>query len=240
MNADSSEEVLDLTGSPGIDTAGNASDKAPVPEGTPNKKCSIDACHDKHHAKSLCRKHYKKLYDSQNKTKIRDWRIRNKSRVESYNKKYYQNNKEKLRKMASQQGKYNKNYCKVSRGLWIMNNRSKIREINNNWKKNNKHKLSQRFNQLKNRAKHRNIYFDLTLQNFEDINKLSCHYCSGPLPRYGSGMDRIDNNKGYVVDNIIPCCTVCNLTRGDRWSVEETKAMIAAGLAVRNKNVKAA
>ena len=25
-----------------------------------------------------------------------------------------------------------------------------------------------------------------------------------------NGIDRIDNNKGYTIDNIVPCCHICN------------------------------
>lgn len=33
-------------------------------------------------------------------------------------------------------------------------------------------------------------------------------------------IDIIDNNKGYIVDNIIPCCIVCNRAKGN-MSLEE-------------------
>jgi hypothetical protein len=35
-----------------------------------------------------------------------------------------------------------------------------------------------------------------------------------------SGIDRIDNSKGYIVDNCVPCCTYCNTIKGTR-TVEE-------------------
>jgi len=27
------------------------------------------------------------------------------------------------------------------------------------------------------------------------------------------GLDRIDNTKGYVIDNVVPCCGHCNLMK---------------------------
>jgi hypothetical protein len=30
-----------------------------------------------------------------------------------------------------------------------------------------------------------------------------------------NGLDRIDNRKGYVSDNIVPCCSDCNLAKRD-------------------------
>jgi hypothetical protein len=26
-----------------------------------------------------------------------------------------------------------------------------------------------------------------------------------------NGIDRVDNNKGYIKENVVPCCTTCNL-----------------------------
>ena len=49
---------------------------------------------------------------------------------------------------------------------------------------------------------------------FED-----CHYCGGApknsLSQHGrkityQGIDRLDNARGYVPDNVVPCCIVCN------------------------------
>lgn len=30
-----------------------------------------------------------------------------------------------------------------------------------------------------------------------------------------NGIDRIDNNKGYTIDNVVPCCKMCNQAKND-------------------------
>jgi len=56
-----------------------------------------------------------------------------------------------------------------------------------------------------------------------------CHYCYAPLSNsQGSSLDRIDNSKGYQIGNVVPCCTPCNMTRGNRYTIEETEVMIDA------------
>lgn len=56
-------------------------------------------------------------------------------------------------------------------------------------------------------ARRRRIAFGLTLVQF-------CHYYDGTCVYCGThhchGVDRIDSNKGYVEDNVQPCCKGCN------------------------------
>lgn len=59
-----------------------------------------------------------------------------------------------------------------------------------------------------------------------------CYYCG----EWSAGLDRIDNKLGYLVANVLPCCTRCNITRNYFWTVEEAKIMVAAALKYRKKN----
>lgn len=90
------------------------------------------------------------------------------------------------------------------------------------------------FHNVKYSAKRKGHTWDLTLEQFKQIKGNPCFYCEGPLPRFG-GLDRIDNSLGYSAGNILPCCTKCNMTRGDRWSPQEMKVMIKALLDFRRK-----
>ena len=40
-----------------------------------------------------------------------------------------------------------------------------------------------------------------------------------------NGIDRIDNNKGYTIDNIVPCCAKCNYAKG-KLTLQEFKELI--------------
>jgi len=70
-------------------------------------------------------------------------------------------------------------------------------------------------------AKKRDLSFELTEEEFVSLTKQSCYYCSiKPVQVYHpgqcngdfiyNGIDRIDNNKGYTLDNVVPCCGICN------------------------------
>ena len=77
-------------------------------------------------------------------------------------------------------------------------------------------------------AKKRDRAFELTKEDFSFLTKMNCFYC-GDKPfqvkemrhREGqgdyeyNGLDRIDPTKGYTLDNVVPCCGVCNWMKRD-------------------------
>jgi len=77
----------------------------------------------------------------------------------------------------------------------------------------------------KKRAKARGLKYNLTEEQFAEITQKNCYYC-GAKPNniskdsksYGeyiyNGIDRIDSNKGYTIDNVVPCCKICNIAKG--------------------------
>lgn len=60
----------------------------------------------------------------------------------------------------------------------------------------------------KSRAKRRKIEYKLSYEEFVQFWQKSCHYCGGVINTVG--LDRVDNSKGYEIDNIVPCCWNCN------------------------------
>lgn len=78
-------------------------------------------------------------------------------------------------------------------------------------------------------AKTRNISFELTDEQFRDLTSQSCYYCEvDPFRESGrgdkkfingfyvhNGIDRIDNSVGYVFENCVPCCKVCNQAKNN-------------------------
>lgn len=70
-------------------------------------------------------------------------------------------------------------------------------------------------------AKRRNLEHALTDEQIIALHKENCHYCDAPPsniyshPDYNgsytyTGIDRVDNSKGYTIDNVAPCCFKCN------------------------------
>ena len=78
----------------------------------------------------------------------------------------------------------------------------------------------------KNRARKKNINFTLTRNEFETLTSSNCYYCGiepkqiykpvkfcNPGNYIYNGIDRLDNNLGYTLDNCVPCCGICNFAK---------------------------
>jgi hypothetical protein len=78
--------------------------------------------------------------------------------------------------------------------------------------------LSYFWNSLKHGAKKRDLKNKLDFDTFKDIISRNCHYCGEPpesrtLGKYNfkaSGVDRVNNDKGYYKNNVVACCKRCN------------------------------
>ena len=73
----------------------------------------------------------------------------------------------------------------------------------------------------KNSAKKRGYTFDIDEFQFRHITQERCHYCGVEPSRkrnnskyneiyYYNGIDRINNDIGYCIDNCVACCWDCN------------------------------
>lgn len=100
----------------------------------------------------------------------------------------------------------------------------------------------------KKNAAERGYVWDLTVEQFLEITQKNCYYCGGGpsnLTRTRSknylfhyiynGIDRVDNDKGYHIDNIVPCCIYCNSAKRDK-SLIEFENWINQLISYRKKN----
>lgn len=83
-------------------------------------------------------------------------------------------------------------------------------------------KLSKMLSSYRNSDIRKGLEFNMTRDDLFKIVKEPCTYC-GAIENIGA--DRIDNSKGHIVDNVIPCCYVCNVVRSNLFSVEEMKIL---------------
>ena len=103
--------------------------------------------------------------------------------------------------------------------------KEKVKEYNKQfYGKSSKNDL---YHSYKNCAKSRDIEFKLTKDQFFYMTKQECYYC-GQLPSQVhknnnsdngdyiyNGIDRVDSLKGYIIENCVPCCKKCNISKRD-------------------------
>jgi hypothetical protein len=71
-------------------------------------------------------------------------------------------------------------------------------------------------------AKKRNLTYNLTDEQFDKLIVGQCNYCGSSLQNvkkgqgktsgdfHYTGIDRIDSNEGYFLNNCVSCCWICN------------------------------
>ena len=81
-------------------------------------------------------------------------------------------------------------------------------------------------------AKQRGYSWQLTKDQVRKLTSKPCYYCGIEPAQRGisaaghngtyiyNGLDRIDNEHGYEIDNVVPCCGTCNLAKRARTQNE--------------------
>lgn len=185
----------------------------------------------------ICERDKRRKWEADNRewVKERD-RIRysksNKKKNSIYN--WRSNNKKAVKRIAKKYNEKNKEIIKNKRKEYYLKNKEEVCRKVRNYHTNNS--IISIYRKMKYQSKRRG-FGELTL-TFEEFKKFrednkSCYYCGDGLPLYGSGMDRIDNGKGYTLDNVVPCCFKCNKIRNNSLTSEEMKVAMDAVLKYR-------
>lgn len=87
--------------------------------------------------------------------------------------------------------------------------------------------LNRLYNTYRLASKRRGLDFFLSKKEFKRLTSSVCHYCGKPPEQvffehntgeiskeHGkylyNGIDRLDNTKGYIKNNVVPCCKIHN------------------------------
>jgi hypothetical protein len=91
-------------------------------------------------------------------------------------------------------------------------------------------KLRAEYNRQIRGAIKRKLEFTLTLEQTETLFNGVCYYCnSTPVKDHRglvrNGIDRIDSSRGYILDNVISCCSICNVMKSNYTAKEFVEHM---------------
>lgn len=121
---------------------------------------------------------------------------------------YYLKNKSKYKRLG-------KKYRKI--------HKKEYEEYNQRYRQDNKIRLSKqkqvykstsegKYTMYRGNAKRRGIGFNLTMEQFKGFWKKPCYYTGENINTIG--IDRLDNSKGYMVNNCVSCCKQVNMMKG--------------------------
>lgn len=193
------------------------------------KICSVEGCGKKYSANGGCRSHRARLKRYGSLTGVPKKKVKPKvkcsfdecesfQKAKGWCKKHYQyfeidreikgNNERKCRMLNCNRRHHSKDFCYKHFKSFITTT------------------TLNRYKFLIKTAKQRGIQVGLTFNEFETVSTGECHYCSTEFLTRGSGLDRINNNLGYTIDNVLRCCTSCNKFKCNYVSVEEFKVLV--------------
>ena len=78
-------------------------------------------------------------------------------------------------------------------------------------------------------ARLRSFSFSLSRDEFKTLLMSDCHYCDEPPSnewKYKdhvlvyNGIDRVDSQRGYEIDNVVPSCRICNRAKANMTTEE--------------------
>jgi 5-methylcytosine-specific restriction endonuclease McrA len=137
--------------------------------------------------------------------KSKAWREANKKKIDAKNKAYREANREKLNAESKAYRETNREKVKAQNKAYYEVNREKIKAYRKTPRA--------RFLRMRDGAKRRGIEFLLTEEQAVEMIKKPCTYCGKPK---SSGIDRIDSNGIYTIENCEPCCWTCNSRKGTK------------------------
>ena len=93
---------------------------------------------------------------------------------------------------------------------WRQNNPDKVKKINQKKKENVKayYKIYQHD------ASNKNLPFEITLEQYLELVNKPCFYCGIIQNKGFNGIDKKVCTNGYILDNVVPCCEICNVMKG--------------------------
>lgn len=130
-------------------------------------------------------------------SKGRAWKVKNRERIAQRNRDYYLEKKDTILKKQ-------RTYASA--------NPKKASARSKKWKANNPEKHA--WSAYRAGAKSRGLVWFLTFDQFCALRTAPCHF-HGIVTAGGGGIDRLDSDLGYLPENCVPCCAVCNQMKMD-------------------------
>lgn len=169
-----------------------------------------------------CGREYAKSHRKENVKKALRYKRKNREKVLAYLRGYYRRNSERLKAICAVYRKNNKE--KVNAYQKALRETMKESGLYKKYRES----MRCRYVSAKSYAKRRSLAWNILESDYSELMSKTCVYCDGKLPLHGTGLDRMDNSKGYIIGNIVPCCSGCNRVKSDQLTFNEMKIAMNA------------
>ncbi len=132
----------------------------------------------------------------------------NKKEHREYSKIWYKNNKERRRRYRRIWRKKNILHIRLYNKIWKKAHPENSREYYRQYHKKYAQTLNGKYIGYKKSARIRKFEFNLTKNQFASFWQKPCYYCGNSIETIG--LDRVRNNEGYTMSNVVSCCDKCN------------------------------
>ena len=143
--------------------------------------------------------------------KSAEYRESHKEQKSARDQKYAQANKGKIQKYQKEYRASHKETNAAYQKQYRIKNKDKLDEY--------KKSPHNRYKSYRNNARKKERNFDFSENDFIEFTKQPCVYCGEYSDTYDgelfNGIDRIDSDLGYSIDNCVPCCAICNRMKMD-------------------------
>jgi len=167
-----------------------------------------------------CRDYFKKMDEKRDKERVNELARKNEKKPErvEVKKQWKEDNPEKValydinykaRQIELDQEGYLKKQAENSKN-WRIANPEKVEKMNKQRNEN----IDISLTRYKYSARLKGLDFEIE-DIFYELVMSPCYYCGIIQEKGFNGVDRPDSTKGYVPDNALPCCEICNFMKGD-------------------------
>jgi ribosomal protein L20 len=134
------------------------------------------------------------------------FREANPEKVKAFQKAYRETNKEEIKARKKVYREANKEKLKAYRAA----HKERTKQYGKAWRQT----PTARLIHYKKNAERRNTPFLLTEEEFKSFWQQPCSYCGAEIETIG--LDRVDNDGPYHIDNVVSCCKSCNSSKNSK------------------------
>lgn len=139
--------------------------------------------------------------------------MRDKEKVKKYNKEYRIKNKDKVKQLQYDYYHSHREKRIENARNWTIEHKEKALHTRREYMKTPVGRLTS----VKGSAKVRGIDYKLSDKDAIEMLSTNCAYCGNDK---SIGIDRIDSNIGYIKDNCVPCCSMCNYMKREYKQID--------------------